>query len=431
MSTTAAAPASTSLWGKSRIPIIGLTGEPESGKTVCGLTIAPPREDGTPRTLYYDTEKSGETYDYLGAHRIDVPDMMGEMYPGGYNAAQVFMFFRESMKAVPRKQFDLIFLDVAEDVETGLADWVWQNPTHFRHTQSQYQKMAGIFWNDCTTLWKAVLSDVASKCETFVFSVHTGLVWKNNEATKEKRPKGKRTLMELATLYLHLERLKNEKGMKQQVPSANVLKSRLMHKAANGELIPILPPRLPICTPAAIREYISSPTLPSDYTEAQLAPEAVMTDVERLELERSTANAKADLLRLQIEAESKKQPVAATQRVPEATPLTPPTTPIERPAAPPTNGHTITHSNHLGLPLNSMMSCLALWNTACDLTGVADDDSGTRGEMLKQIISDRFNGLTLPDMTEDFWRDLEPFIVDCIERRKQQIAEGEQSQAFQ
>jgi hypothetical protein len=125
------------------IPIVGLTGEFESGKTRFLLSIAP-----GPDTCIFDTECSSEAYEEIGARRIDVPAEMLKQKPGGFKQIDVFQWWQAAVLSIPPGKFRVIALDVAEDIETGLADWVWENPLAFNHTRAQYMKMSGIFWGD-------------------------------------------------------------------------------------------------------------------------------------------------------------------------------------------------------------------------------------------------------------------------------------------
>lgn len=285
------------------IPVIGVTGDFESGKTRFILSLAP-----GPDTCIFDTEKSSDAYDEIGFKRISMADEMIKLpqYRSGYKPIDTFQFFNSAVKRVPPGRFRVIGLDVAEDIEAGLADWVWENPDFFNHTRNQYLKASGIFWGDVKELWKQLLLDITSRCEIFAFAVHTGSVWgSDNKPTGLKRPKGKSTLMELATLFLHLERIPLADGSKPEAPAAKVLKSRLSHNKIdeNGDLVTkaILPPRIPVCTVQSIRAYIAKPADYTHLTDAEKAPERVMNDDERAQLRLATANAEAEAARLQIE----------------------------------------------------------------------------------------------------------------------------------
>src|SRR3954466_5105790 len=110
------------------------------------------------------------------------------------------------IKKIKPGQFDVIMIDTISEIEDGLTEWVQKNPTYFNHSSGQYAKMSGIMWGDVKTLWKMILSDLASRCQTFVFCSHMANVWASDRPTGKRKPKGKETLMELASLYLQMER---------------------------------------------------------------------------------------------------------------------------------------------------------------------------------------------------------------------------------
>ena len=72
------------LW-QQPIPVIGLTGEYQSGKTLFGLSISP-----GPRTLVYDMEKSSLTYESIGFQRVDIGAEMLKLHPKGYAPIKLF-----------------------------------------------------------------------------------------------------------------------------------------------------------------------------------------------------------------------------------------------------------------------------------------------------------------------------------------------------
>jgi hypothetical protein len=222
------------------------------------------------------------------------------------------MWWLSVVRSIPPGRFRVIVLDVAEEIETGLADWVWENPLHFNKTKDQYIKMRGLYWGDVSALWKSILADIASRCETFAFSNHMGTVWtRSGEATDKRKHKGKRVLAELASLYMKLERTKDARGDVAMVPSgitdlAEGCKTRLMTKITRPDgtrmRVGVLPPRLPVATPQAIRDYFAHPAYGNGgLRPEELSPDRQLTAEQRLELERDTAMAQADAERLKLE----------------------------------------------------------------------------------------------------------------------------------
>lgn len=156
------------------------------------------------------------------------------------------------------------------------------------------------------TLWKAVLSDLASRCQTFVFCAHMANVWQGDRPTGKRKPKGKETLMELASLYLLMERKTDKDGQTPAKPAATVLKSRLVHTSFDTEtmevkLIPCLPPRIPVCTPKDIRDYMNSPPDYSALKPEEMVREEKLTAEERelIALQKAEADRDAEQMRLE------------------------------------------------------------------------------------------------------------------------------------
>jgi hypothetical protein len=282
------------LWGGLDIEVIGLSGEFSSGKTLFGMTICPEQ------TLLIDLEKSGGTYaGSLGIKtRVDFPVYLQQKHPNGYKSIDVFVAFTEYLKSIPSGEYRVIMIDPISDVEQGLVDWVKANPKHFGRTPNQYDKASGLLWADVKAHWKIVLAGIASLCETFVFTTHMRNVWKGSAPTGRREPKGKDTLEELASLFLIMDRRPDPKtGKPPAKPAAIVRKSRLVSMTmVDGEMdmVPTLPPRLPVATPKAIRDYIANPPDPNKLKKAETAPEQEMSEDDRLLIQREIALANAD-----------------------------------------------------------------------------------------------------------------------------------------
>lgn len=303
------------------IPIIGCTGEFGSGKTLFGVTISPKE------TKVYDLEKSSESYMSLGFERVDVPLELQRKYPNGYKPQQTFEWWIGQVRAIEPGRYRVIVVDPASEIESGITEWVRNNPGYFGHTAAQYIKMSGLMWGDVKELWKSIVADLASRCEVFVFTVHMSDVWSGERPVPGKRkPKGKSTLMEMASLYLQMERKADAKGVVPPKPSALVLKSRLVHIRMNGDgeidTVPALPPRLPIATPAAIRQYLNHPPDYHCLRPEERAPEQGLSDDDRATMKLATAEAERDtqMARLErLERQSRIEARAATKSANEKT----------------------------------------------------------------------------------------------------------------
>ena len=298
-----------SLWGTSpsgkeiRIPVIGLCGEFEAGKTIFALTIAPGKHpDGHPfegkeRTGVIDTEKSSETYEAseLGFKRFDLPAEIMKRYPQGYTPIQLYEGFRKFVDSLPNDRFDVLVVDPITDIDTGVTEYVKQNCTKFGLTQKQLERSSGLLWGAVKELWNQMLLQLAAKTKTFVFTAHMRDVYVGNTPSGKREPKGKETLMKLATLYLELQRKPNLKGEVPTVPRGVRLKSRLsdIRVSDTGEVqtVSLIPKVFDDCTPAKIRQLLAHPVAESEaFVDEHLTPDMRIAYQLALETQRNEAN---------------------------------------------------------------------------------------------------------------------------------------------
>jgi len=291
------------LWPKGvKIEVLGCTGDYESGKTFFISSIAPGnhREGhpfaGQPRTRTYDFEKSGGACEWLENDRIDVPDLLVHRFGSGqYKPVDVFRWWYEDVKKIEPYQFDVIGCDTIGDIEQGLADYVasmyadygFSSPDKFRST-------GGIFWNYVKEWWKTVLSDLASRCQTFAFTAHMKQVWSSGRPTSQKKPAGKTTLMELTSLYLWLDRSPKDGKVPEKPRVKTKLKDRLNYgkfdpDTGEVEAHPYLPPAFKDATPAKIRQFILSPPNYKSLKKDEKIEEDTISETEKLETERQIA----------------------------------------------------------------------------------------------------------------------------------------------
>jgi hypothetical protein len=143
-----------------------------------------------------------------------------------------------------------------------------------------------------------------------VFTAHLGAEFADKKPTGKLKPKGKDTLPELASLYLWMEWQKDKAGGRAAKPSAKVIKSRLSFTRvdpATGDvdIRPALPPRLPVATPHAVRQYLLAPPDYANLSDAEKAPEAELSADERLRLEVARAEAERDAAFARLEADGR------------------------------------------------------------------------------------------------------------------------------
>jgi hypothetical protein len=285
-----------------RLGFIGVCGEYQSGKTLFGLTIDPAH------TIHFDTEKSGEPYQAsLGFRRVDIPAMMAEKFPNGeYRPIQTFEAWLSLVRGLKPGVYRVAVLDTVSEIEAGLVEYVRLNPNKFGYTSAQFAKSEALMWGAAKDFWKQILSDILTRVETFVCIAHMRSIFdKTGRPTGEREAKGKETILELASLYLRLERKPDEKGRLPEKPAAQVLKTRLCAFVMNPETHemephPVLPPRLPICTPATIRKYIQNPPDYSKLKKDELLQAEQLSDDQKLLLQNSIAANKAEAERLAL-----------------------------------------------------------------------------------------------------------------------------------
>lgn len=281
------------------IPIIAGTGDKWAGKTKFGLNIFP----GKHTTLVFDLEQSSASYEgvYRSAgvpfDRVDVQKEMHKKHPNGYKPIDLFVWWLGQIRSVPTNKYAVIMVDPVTDLERGLSDYVAANPKMFGHTEAQYASMSGIMWGDVKDFEKMLLADITARCQTFYFTAHIGAEFQGKTATGKKKVKGKETLYELASLFLWFDRGADATGARPNVPGATVMKSRLeVGEFVNDELksYSVLPPRLPVATPKAIRDYFLKPAGKVGLNEAEKVKEEKLTDDQRLILQAQIAEAQRE-----------------------------------------------------------------------------------------------------------------------------------------
>lgn len=296
--------------GSVKIDVFGACGEYKSGKTLLGLSIAPGKHSDGPfagqaRTLILDFEKSAGAYGGTGAERIDVHNELIAKFPNGYSASNVYLWFLEKIKSIQPGQYDVIIVDTISDLETGMVEYLKENiQKEVGITPGQFNSSQGLFWGKVKDKWKLVLLQLSTKCQTFFFTAHLRSRYEGNapaksaDIRKAKEAKGKDTLLELASLYLWLDRRPDkETGKYPKVPRAWVQKDRMADTFINNEgevvITPLLPPVIEQATIKQIRDYISKGFNYDGNSKLLKTDVEAMTEEEKLCLEREIAEQKA------------------------------------------------------------------------------------------------------------------------------------------
>lgn len=272
----------TPLWPRGiQIPFIGVTGEFGVGKTLFGLLIDPGR------CVHFDFEQSAKTYESgLPFTRIDMQELARSKFTNGrYRSLDLFTLWREKFQSMPKGRFRVAVIDDVSSLEDGLFDYVRKNPGEFGYTAAQFAKSEPMVWGAGKAHYKSLMLSAGIECCVMVS--HMRAQFSGNRPTGKREAKGKETVMELASLYLMLDRKPDEKGKVPAKPNAVKLKDRLSvfivdPQTGEYEPKPVLPPRITACTPERIRWYINNPPDYSKLKKDELALPEQMTDDERL-----------------------------------------------------------------------------------------------------------------------------------------------------
>lgn len=278
------------LWPRGiSIPFIGVTGEFGSGKTLFGLLIDPER------CVHFDFEKSAQTYESgLPFKRIDMQDEARAKFTNGrYRPQDLFTLWRDKFTSIPKGRFRVAVIDDVSTLEDGLFEYVRSHPAEFGYTAAQFAKSEPMVWGAGKSYYKSLM--LAAGIECCVMVTHMRAQFAGNRPTGKREAKGKETVMELASLYLMLDRKADDKGKVPEKPNAMKLKDRLsifIQNKETGEFEPhpALPPRITGCTPARIRWYINNPPDYAKLKKDELALPEQLSDDEKLMLNAQMAS---------------------------------------------------------------------------------------------------------------------------------------------
>jgi hypothetical protein len=308
------------------IEVFGATGEFSTGKTILGLSIAPGAHPpghpfaGQPRTLYLDLEKSGTSYGGTGCQRIDVPAEMTKALGAKWTAKQVAEWFNSVPSRVKPGQFDVIVVDPINDIESGEVDIVKGSPNDYGYTKGQIDNSVPLLMAAMKAHYKKLLMGFAGAFKCLYFTTHLRDEFKGGKPTSRREPRGKETLAELASLYLWLERLPDDKGKTSAIPSAIVMKHRLsdtrVNEAGELEVVELMPRRIPVATVQAIRQYIASPPNIEKPAAGEAVVEKPVTEVDLQRMRLATAEAQAQAAVQQSTLIDRQMELAAIRRQP-------------------------------------------------------------------------------------------------------------------
>ena len=333
------------LWGGNvRIPIIMVSGPVNSGKTLFGLTIDPncrrPSSQVAATTLDYDQEGSADSY--VGALNFDYKDTRAAVAAGVHMnrvpaspddprwlkilkeqpdcndspAASMFRAWFLSLINVEPGKYVVGMCDTFTPLQEGLIDWLRRHPEAFGRTVNEYAKASSMFlWPDVKAMLSHILAvECRLRFQTFVLNVHLKNEWAGGSKTGRQVAEGLDVLEKLATVHLELDRSPKAKGKgAPRVPSAILKKERLVRFGASGaDDRPILPPRLPECTPDTIRKYIADPPDFAKLSADERLPDQSLSDDQKLLIQQETARNNAEAAQAHLSAlEMARQAAAA------------------------------------------------------------------------------------------------------------------------
>lgn len=277
------------IWGDRSIKILGVTGENGAGKSFFCASIDPKN------TLYLDAEGSATDYVSLGFDHRDLHHIAAAKSTDIPKPIDIYHAFIENSRRVERGKYSVIVADPLSGlIEAGMVDWIAkQYGSYGFKSESSFRSTEGIFWQAVKSHWQSELMFLASKCETFAFIAHLRAVFRDGKPTHEREAAGKATLRQIANLYLHLERKAKHRTLPPPlIPSATVEKVRTLYP---------LPPRIPECTPDAIRKYLAKPIDYSALTEDEIPQEKLLTDDDKLRLSMITEEARRDAAAMELE----------------------------------------------------------------------------------------------------------------------------------
>lgn len=340
------------------LPLVVLTGEPGSGKSVFSVFSTPNGLDLTkpPQAVVFDFEDSvGPYVGALNFVRYDVRQMMADgiqnqvrqsapsdehwkkvlLEKADVSASPSASLFRGSIMsllAIKPGQFLTCSLDTLKPLQEGATDWLLLHPEAFGKTLAQYQKMkAAILIPDVRKILDHILLvECRSRFEMTVVTYHQKNEWEGQGESAHKTGQRISEAWELAdrlsTLYATLDRRPKAKGKSApRVPSGLVTwpygKSRLL-RVRDGVPVPVLPPRLPEFTPEAIRAYMASPPDYDNLKPGERMPDDTLTDDQKLlvaarvsDNERATSENKLSALELARAAAARPQQTAQQMTV--------------------------------------------------------------------------------------------------------------------
>lgn len=268
--------------------LVHVTGPKGVGKTTFAITAT--KDPG--RLAFLDLERSGAGFHaqlQFGAYH----DVVGEL---GLLATGEDLYYRfvglvESLEP----GWDVIVLDNVEPLENALEAAILAQPQRFGLTPGQMQSMPALKWGPYKDRYRQVLLTLLSKAELVVVTSHLKPVWAGSKPVPGLfRPKGKETLVQLASLSIWLQH-----HAAWPPPNGLVMYSRMTRLALGPEgpePRTVLPLKLTPATWARIRQYMAQP-----YDPDHPRPEEIPSEEDWHTLRGTLTPAQLEFMRLAIQ----------------------------------------------------------------------------------------------------------------------------------
>jgi hypothetical protein len=280
---------STNLWDGHPLPIIGISGSANAGKSYLAATLC------AEKTLYLDTEKGAGAYKSFGCTYKDIRALTRARINRAPTPKDLFETVLEETGKVKLGDFELIVIDpFTGTLEQGIVELVSSKYASYGFTsESKFTSSGGLFWSRVRGYEENFLLDLSDRCTSVVFVAQMKTIWRDGSATKEKEPQGKSTLFNLAALYLVLERKSITRHVPPPlIPSAQVLKSHTLHP---------FPPRLPEATYETIYSYLTNGLDGGILSEEEQIIETPLSDDEKLQLQATIEETKLEAATAELE----------------------------------------------------------------------------------------------------------------------------------
>lgn len=300
------------LWNGVELKVLGVTGEFSSGKSFFVISIDPEN------TCLVDLEDSSAVYaSYMPLKTRyslyhEVTKWLKEknvQVKGVPSPSQCYQWFYDLVvNKIQPGDYTVLAIDPISDIEQGMVSYISENPEDFGLSRGQLEKASGLLWGAMKSHWKLLLGVLSEKVETLAFTTHQGSIFRDGRPVPGKRKaRGKETLTELASAYFLLQRGHDNDGKAQGPPSAIVQKSRLalpVKRDGGWTLVPMFPPRIPVCTYPELLKLIASPKDASEWGDEYQYVEPELTEEEKIQAQMDLADRQVEAARAQIELET-------------------------------------------------------------------------------------------------------------------------------